>query len=348
MHTKSKAVLGLILALAFVITALQYGDLAPGVAAAGTELVSALIEEALPVTDPESSLWQKATPLSVPLSGQSVVKPVRTTPFVDNLEVRSLNNGTHIAFRISWADGVKNNRTTTLQQFRDAVAIQIGQKTQTPYLCMGAANARMQIMQWKADWQADIEEGFKDLQDAFPNFWVDYYPFVIGEPPYRVPEDFPETAKLYLVGYQVGNPFSEPLKVTPVEDAVAEGFSTITTQQSQNAIGRGVWQDGAWSVVISRKMDTGDSQDAPIDGENIVAFAIWDGESQDRGARKSTSTWVTLRIQGPLPAYDILPFIGLAIIIISVPLIAIVLARRPRTRARERERRIRGEESKKK
>ncbi|MDP7266351.1 MAG: ethylbenzene dehydrogenase-related protein [Candidatus Thermoplasmatota archaeon] len=301
MIKNKKTVIMFVITLSIVLTVLQYQGIVPGTSDSGTELRSVYTEEDIPATDPESSLWDEATSITVPISGQTSTNPKRLLPSVESVRIKSLNNGTHIAFRITWNDAVKNSKTTKNQEFRDALAIQIADKGSIPFVCMGSAatgTTRMHIMQWKSDWQRDVEEGFQDLEDSFPNFWVDYYPYAVGEPPYRVPEDFPGNASLYLPGYHVGNPFSDPLKVTSVEDAIADGYSTITTQAIQNAVGRGVWKNGTWSVVISRALDTGDHDDTVIKEDNILAFAVWDGESQDVGARKSVSSWVTLKTRG--------------------------------------------------
>ena len=326
MRIDPKTVVGGVLAFAFLLTVLQSLGLAPSAAAAGTSLSSWAVDGPLPVTEPDSALWADAVPLALPLSAQIMITPTQKNPTVDAIEVRSLNNGTHIAFRIRWADATKDAYTTTTQQFRDAVAIQVGAQSDAPYLCMGGANARMNILQWKADWQADIEEGFHDLQDEFPNFWVDYYPYAIGGPPYEVPAQFPENASLYLVGYSVGNPFSQPLKVTPVEDALAYGFFTITTGVRQDALGWGEWRDGAWTVVIARALDTGDPQDNAIGRNNALAFAVWDGGNEDRGSRKSTTGWVPLGVQA-VRSTAVDPLVVTAIILIAVPIVVLVLRR---------------------
>lgn len=333
MLPRFRAVVVAVVVAAILFSGLQYVGYLPGLAQGGTELMPTRLRGGLPATDPASAEWNQAEPLRLPMSGQTVVNPMRTTPFVESLEVRALYNATHIAFRVSWPDPVKNNRTIETGQFRDAVAIQVAPASATPYLCMGAAAVRLQIMQWKADWQADIEEGFKDLQDAFPNFWSDYYPFAIGGPPYRVPEDFPENASMYLVGYEVGNPFSQPLKVTAVEDAVAEGFYTITTQAQQDALGRGIWSEGRWDVVVTRALVTGDPQDISVATGNVLAFAVWDGASGDVGARKSVSTWAVLNMEPGAVALDaVTRFAIVAGILLAAFVVILVMLRRKRKR----------------
>ncbi|MFQ5838896.1 MAG: ethylbenzene dehydrogenase-related protein [Thermoplasmata archaeon] len=288
--------------LLVAIAAISFGLVQSNISIAQPALVmhSVYVEGTLPVTDPTSALWDLAEPVEVPLSGQGVTEPIRPLPSTAGVKVRALNNGTHIAFQVAWPDGTKDNRTTKSDEFRDATALLFASST-LPGICMGSRGQTVHIVQWKADWQADIEEGFRDLEDAYPNFWVDYYPFAVGDPPYTLPDAFPEEARELLVGWAVGNPFSEPLKVTSVEDAIAQGFGTIATQERQDAIGRGVWRDDSWTVVISRELSTGDPEDlemAPGD-QYYLAIAVWDGASGDVGARKSVTSWVTLQVSAP-------------------------------------------------
>lgn len=291
-------VLAVVFGVATVVAGGQLLGLLGPTAAASSVLTAARVDGPLPATDPASEAWNAAAPLEVGLSGQVVVAPMKPTPFVPSLTVQSLANDTHVAFRITWDDATKDNRTTQDVEFRDAVAVMFGPSHATPYLCMGASGEPLHIAQWKADWQADLEEGFRDLEHAYPNFWVDVYPYAIGSPPYHLPDAFPEVARVYLPGWYVGNPFSDPLKVTAVEEAVAEGFGTIATQAGQHAVGRGLHSGSGWSVVITRPLVTGDGDDVPVGGSTILAFAVWDGSSGDVGSRKSVSTWVDLQVPG--------------------------------------------------
>lgn len=298
MHVKTKVML-LILAVTLPLAVSSVVAQVP-LAAPEAELVSTYVEGPIPLTNPAYILWEDTPGMDVPLSGQTVTTPSRTQLFTPTVTVKSINNGTHIAFLLSWPDPVRNNRTVRDLEFRDAAAVQIAPPGSAPFYCMGSVDVPLNIMQWKADWQTDIEKGFQDLQSAYPNFWVDLYPYAVGEPPYSLPDAFPEVARVYLPGWAVGNPFSQPLKVSPVEDATAKGFGTIATQERQDALGRGYWDGERWSVVIGRRMDTGDAANPRlVTGDRTsVAFAVWDGESGDVGARKSVSNWVAFSIGG--------------------------------------------------
>ncbi len=264
------------------------------------DLASIYVVGSLPITNPNSHLWSKAVEYKVPMGGQTVIEPMKPEPSVPHINIRSLNNGTNIAFLLTWPDPTKNDRAVKIDEFRDSAAVLIAPVGQAALLAMGTATQPVNVLHWRADWQADIEEGFQDLQSAYPNLWVDFYPNAIGEPPYSLPEAFPEAAQLYLPGWHVGNPLSQPLKVTPVEELDAKGYGSLATQLHQDAIGWGVWEDGWWNVVIARRMDTRDASDIEIvsGSKYSVAFAVWDGASGDIGSRKSVSALLTILIKG--------------------------------------------------
>jgi hypothetical protein len=88
-------------------------------------------------------------------------------------------------------------------------------------------------------------------------------------------------------------------KVSPVEELVAEGFGTLTTQKVQNSFGKGVYENGKWNVVIMRPMLTGDMTDKQFKpGEKTnVAFAIWDGGNREVNGRKAVALWHDLIVE---------------------------------------------------
>lgn len=102
----------------------------------GNSLTSVYVEGPLPITDPDSTLWKKAIALQIPLSGQTVVAPMRLEPFTKSIQVKSLNNGSWIAFLITWSDPTKNDRTVKIDEFRDSVAIQFAGSVLV-FICMG-------------------------------------------------------------------------------------------------------------------------------------------------------------------------------------------------------------------
>ncbi|MBM3180226.1 MAG: hypothetical protein FJZ86_07710 [Chloroflexi bacterium] len=329
-----------ILALAF---ALSSNGLA--LAQAQPQLISVYNDGELPLTDPKSPAWDSVPVYAASVTPQSAIAPTLFAATVSSVEVQSLNNGEDIVFRLVWEDASQDSHATKPDEFRDAAALQFSvddldaEQTQK-ILCMGAAGQLVNLWHWKADWQWDIDNGFRDVVDAYPNFWLDHYPFVVGEPPFRLPTDFnSEEARAYLVGWSVGNPLSNPARVTPVEDLSSMGFGTVTSQADQGLLGRGVWEDGKWYVVFSRPLVSADENDVQftLDRAFSIAFAVWDGSDQQVGARKQLSTWTTMLLEtekgiaGPTPKVLGMPigtFITIAVVIVLVVVGAFFFMRR--------------------
>lgn len=306
-------------------------------------LSSLAVRGPIPMTDPESANWQKTVSLQVPLSAQITTRPMNPNPSIRTVTVRSLNNGTWIAFHFVWRDSTSNMTTLKTESFRDSVAIQFPRAAVNaqPFVCMGQLPDVVNIWHWKADWQKDIDVAFQELADAYPDFWVNFYPFALGGPPYSIPPpDVTKINKTFIAGWAAGNQFSNPLRVTPVEDLVAGGFGSLTSQAQQDVIGRGVWKDGIWSVVMARPLKTNDKSDAQFSiGENkAVAFAVWDGANNEVNGRKSVSAWVVLNVlregeapqqpstlEAPSPASAFATIASIALLIFSLVFIIAVI-----------------------
>ena len=278
---------------AFILLAalgLQLGGIV--LAQAEPQLTSQYTSEALPLTDPQASFWERVPVAALPLTAQAGVPPTLPERSVPAVRVRSANNGEWLSFLVEWDDATNNAFATKPDEFRDAVALQFPVDAGTPGVCMGMRGKPVNLWHWKADWQSDIDNGFRDVVDAYPNFWKDYYPFAIGTPPYRMPTSFAGDASAYLAGWAAGNPLSDPARVTPVEELAAMGFGTATHRVQQSVIGRGVWQDGRWRVVVSRRLTNVDLSSVRLSSSRqaFVAFAVWNGSNSEVGGRKQISS----------------------------------------------------------
>ncbi len=280
------------------VVAVTLALLLPGVApseGAQKALMVRFVPSSIPA-DPAWAGWKAAPAIEVPLGPQAIAQPWALTPSIRQLTVQALHNGAWIAFRLSWKDATKNSIMYT-DTFRDAAAVMVPVGKEAA-ITMGAAGQRALILHWKADWQQDIDKTFQDVAQLYPNAWVDWYPFAPGEPPYDVSAWTNPESRRYLTGWVLGNPRSQPIKRTSVEEQIAEGFGTLTTTERQSAAGKGVYADGGWSVVIARPFVTGDPND-PAWGPgktSAVSFAAWDGAKGEIGSRKGISAWVPLRV----------------------------------------------------
>jgi hypothetical protein len=253
-------------------------------------LVSHRRPDPLPVEDPGAEAWSEVAPFEVRLQPQRITPPTLAEPSIASVLVRSLHDGSWIAFHLEWGDETKDE-LETMARFRDAVAVQLpAAPGAPPSVTMGAPDSPVHILHWKASWQADVDTGRKSVKDAFPNAFNDVVPEgLMGD----------EAARVFYPGIQVGNPLSQLERGTPVEELVAEGFGSLTTQEEQRAVGRGIFADGRWRVVIAVPMQGGEAQ-ATLEpgGRTSVAFAVWNGGAGNRGARKHWGDWTPIEIEG--------------------------------------------------
>ncbi|MGE0710436.1 MAG: ethylbenzene dehydrogenase-related protein [Planctomycetota bacterium] len=279
----------------WIKTRLATGEPPPAPTKLRTHLVSVL-----PADDPAAPAWAEAPSLAVELVPQQLTTPQQQTRTIAYLRARALTDGQRLSVRVTWRDPRPDYHVDT-GRFCDAVAVGFPIDENAPPM-MGAKGYRMQLLYWKALWQKDVDEGFQDVQDLYPNYWSDLYWFAEGEFPYRIPGAFQRAeSRLYFPAQQAGNPVSTFDRKTPVQELLAEGWGTLTHQKVSVSTGRGVWRNGRWSVVFTRPLRTDDPQDAQLstDSKNRkIAFAVWDGAAGDRGARKNWSaTWVDFEIE---------------------------------------------------
>ena len=149
---------------------------------------------------------------------------------------------------------------------------------------MGNLGGRVNIMQWRAAFQHDIDKGPPTVRDLYPNAWADVYPDEILSA---------SDARPYSGALGIENPISRG-RASPVLDQMAEGWGTMTVKPDQHALGKGVWNNGVWRVVISRPMVSDDLNAPRLEPglQTYVAFAVWDGGNREVGARKAGASWV--------------------------------------------------------
>jgi hypothetical protein len=261
-----------------------------GSASAQAPLTVARVSGAGPIADPSAPLWRLARPVKVAVLPQTVALPNHPEPAIKELAVRAAHNGGWIAFLIEWKDATLSDRVV-LDNFGDQVAVElpVDVKADPPSPMMGNPGGRVNIMQWRAAFQHDLDQGPPTVRALYPNSWADVYPDeVLGA----------ADARPYSGALGIENPISRG-RATPVLDQMAEGWGTMTVKPDQHALGKGVWKAGVWRVVITRPM-VSDDLNAPrlLPGiRTLIAFAVWDGGNREVGARKAWASWVPLVIQ---------------------------------------------------
>jgi hypothetical protein len=264
--SQSRPLLLVFFAGLFVIASVLAGWGIPLVSSEGMTIRSHFAEGELP-SAPDDTVWAKVSSLTVPLSGQVITRPVWPEPTARALVVRSLHNGTEIAFLLEWQDNTKNDRLTP-GTFRDGVAIGLPLGDAPAFFCMGQLDHYINIWHWKADWQSDIDRRAS-----------------------RQAEKKEGGVRTFEV---------IPRRISSVEDLIGGGFSTLTTKEKQGRIqGNAQWKDGVWRVVMRRPLVSEEPENEAklIPGRvQTVSFAVWNGENKERNGQKSVAPWFQLAI----------------------------------------------------
>ncbi len=258
----------------------------------GAPIVAPYVAGEIPTTDPGADAWKRAERTLVALAPQQIAQPFLDKAGVTALDARALHSRNEVALLLEWEDDSVDD-LDGIRRYHDAVAAQFPTKSGAPpALTMGAPGSPVHILQWRATWQRDIDSGGKTGVDQI-------YPEVVHD---VMPDDVlpPETAQLYWVGREAGNPLSLVTRSTPVEEVVAEGFGSVTHLPAQRARGYGINEDGRWRVVLAiSSARTGVGEPLAPGTSWPVAFAVWLGSRENRGGRKHIASWQTLVLENP-------------------------------------------------
>jgi mono/diheme cytochrome c family protein len=232
--------------------------------------------------DPANSAWERVDSVRVPLN------PLWPEPYpIPAVAVRALHDGKTLAILLQWRDEIFDGAPVRVEDFQDAAALQFSLTDNFPFLGMGDAQNPVNVWQWKAGWQQALDGERPDVDTAHPAMHVDVY-------------TDPQMHGLYRTAAATGNLLAAQTMKSPVEDANARGFGTMTSQppDAQNVRGKGFWRDGSWSVLFHRELNSKDAGDVKLaPGRTVpVAFAIWNGAQRDRNGRKVVSNWFRLSL----------------------------------------------------
>lgn len=289
---------------ALAIGVATYVAMRPG---AAEKLVAHRHQGPLPIDNPTAEAWLDLDHFPVTMLKQQITAPQPAELAVPELWVRALHNGTDIAFHIEWGD-TEVNDLDKMVAFRDSVAVQLPVADEpnaaapltsvtmglAPVAASGTTPATpgqtVHIMHWKASWQYDVDKGRRTVKDLFPNMYNDVTPEgLLGE----------ANSLVFYPGVFAGNSMSARERKSPIEELIASGFGSLTTHEKQVANGKGVNVKGRWYVVLSMPMDSGDATKAKVQPgtSSPVAFAVWNGQKQNRGARKQYANWVPMEVE---------------------------------------------------
>lgn len=249
------------------------------------------VPEEGPLMDAGAQYWNISPAFQVTMMPQTITTPSNPNPSIKYLKVRAAHNGQWLSVLVEWEDPTLND-IIMLDQFGDQVAVEFPvqyNKDDIPSPMMGSPGKRVDIWQWRAAFQRDLDVGEPGIKDLYPNAMVDVYP----DEMLRVTD-----ARPYMGAIGVDNMISHPT-ASPVLEQMAEGFGTLTSVPGdQDADGRGVWKDGKWTVVFTHPLApfSKNSSHFTPGRETVAAFAVWDGGNREVGARKAWASWIPFRL----------------------------------------------------
>lgn len=240
---------------------------------------------------PDAPAWGAAPVHVAQLLPQDVVEPRLLAVSTAQVEVQALTDGKRVAFRVAWAIPARSDQVAPAA-FSDAVAVQVpaAAGADVPNPMMGEAGQTVEITYWRAAWQAVVDGRPDTLAALYPNARVDHYPFESASLAAGSPEQM-AMARRYAPARAVGNAMAGPRQV-PVQDLLATGPGTLRPAPSTVSTGSGKATATGWAVVLVRPLPPG----ARPGGRSQVAFAVWQGQKGEVGARKMRSGWIPLAL----------------------------------------------------
>ncbi|MBI2902832.1 MAG: c-type cytochrome [Candidatus Methylomirabilis oxyfera] len=224
--------------------------------------------------DPNDPLWQEAKPRDIPLSGQVIVAPRWQNPSVDQITVRSLFNDKAIGFLLEWDDRFKDtvHKEEPLPPAKDTYAKVLPEKKWT----LRDAVA----IQFPVKIPGGLERPY----------------FFLGEP-----------SKPVVLWHWKADGNEDPKRRTPVEVLRATGPKNPLTpflDEGQVVMGKGMWKNGRWKVVMMRPLAAKDKEkDIAFEVGRLIpiAFYAWDGSNGEQELLMSLSSWFYLIPEAPTP-----------------------------------------------
>ncbi len=217
--------------------------------------------------DPLAPLWGGTggtTPIAVELGPQMITNPKWPNPAVQGVKVNAARNETHLAIYLEWKDESIDEEYGHSALYSDQAAVMFPVRSMGEVLpiTMGAEGLTVNIWQWKAIWERQMDTKKRRGSRA-----------ALNTPSSGIPD-----------------------RVSPIEDLNAEGFSTLTTQDQQDVLGKGVWRNKVWRIVLMRPLTNSDPQDVQFRHSVQMAIAVWNGANRERNGQKGISPWILLRL----------------------------------------------------
>ncbi|QLH85014.1 cytochrome C nitrite reductase [Halosimplex pelagicum] len=214
--------------------------------------------------DPAAAAWEDAPTRTVSLSKQQMAPPFGGGS-VDELDVRTVANDSHIGVRLSWTDPTRDANIAAPNNFSDGAAVMLKAGNQPP-ITMGAAGTPVNIWYWRASWRHGPERA-AGTGDMYA---------------------YPHNDSVTMPGRQADNPLSRASYEDGAQNYYAKGYGSLSHAPAQPVDAAGERTDDGWRVTFVRNRTGAGEYDAPVTDQQLhVAFAVWNGSESEVNGRKS-------------------------------------------------------------
>ncbi len=250
------------------------------------------IDGALP-EDPDDAAWDAAEPMDIRLAGQVVAPPRWQNPSIEMVTVQALSNDEDIAFRLIWDDPFKDISHDSGSEF-DPVELSK----------VGAFNSYVEAN----DMVPRALETFRDsiaLQFAVK-------PVNGTKKPHFYRGGSSDQVHLWVWKADLADAGERG-----TEEGNARGWKQpikVQAEDGQQITGGAKWDQGRWTVVMKRPLNTGDKNDVQFEKGIFIPVSVnaWDGSNGEHDRIMGLSTWYFVFIEAPTPmsvyAYAVLAF----------------------------------------
>ncbi|OHC76417.1 MAG: hypothetical protein A3G18_03555 [Rhodospirillales bacterium RIFCSPLOWO2_12_FULL_58_28] len=232
---------------------------------------------------PDDSRWAAAEATDVRLTGQVVAAPRWQNPGIEMATVRAVYNDKEIAFLIEWSD-----------PFKDVIHASDKEIDVKDIRAPGAFNSYVRA-------NGMVPRQLATFRDAvalqFP-----VKPPESAKKPHFVRGDSSSAVHLWVWKSDV-----DAAGGHAVEEANSRGWSQppkVQAEEQQQVVSRAVWDQGRWSMVMKRPLNTGDKNDVQFEPGRFIPMAVnaWDGSNGEHGMIMSLSTWRYVLLEAPASA----------------------------------------------
>ncbi len=243
------------------------------------------VDGALPES-PDDAAWDMAEPMDVRLAGQVVAAPRWQNPSIDMVTVQALFNDKDIAFRLSWDDPFKDVTHDKSKEFKPTELAKVG-----GFSSYVEANGM-------------IPRALNTFRDSVA------LQFPVKQPQGTKKPHFYRGSSSGQVHLWVWKADLAEAGKRGTEEGNARGWKQpikVQAEDRQQITGKSAWNQGRWTVIMKRPLNTGDKNDVQFEKGIFIPMALnaWDGSNGEHGLIMSISSWyyVILETQVPISVY---------------------------------------------